>query len=160
VAGHPGNKNAVKLTTPELKREAYRQYCQHLIEGWPKEAWCFEHPDMSLTWETIEKYIEEGDETDFPPILMKMAKAKRYKYWFGEGKTLMKGGYQNGSPVVWQTIMRNMFKEQKWDAKEIIQDNGPTVPTKIMIHDMDAIDAGSKLQSQTDSKLPEREEAD
>ena len=155
-----GNQNAVKLPTSELKQEAYRQFCQHLIEGWPKESWCFEHPDLSLTCETMEKYIEEGNEIDFPPILMKMAKAKRYKYWFGEGKTLMVGGYQHGSPVVWQTIMRNMFKEQKWDIKDLVQESAPTVPIKMQIHDMEQLDAGPKLQSQTDPKLSVRDEED
>lgn len=54
-----GDKTNVKLTTPELKELAYNSYCEHISQGYPKKAWCFKHPHVSLTWETMEKYIKE-----------------------------------------------------------------------------------------------------
>src|SRR5690242_1146786 len=113
-----GNKNGVKLKDPDIRQEAYRQYCAHIARGYPKEAFCFEHPDFDVHWETLDKYIEENP-VEFPPSLMKKARAERYKTLFGEGIKLMQGEYPKGSPVVWQTIMRNIFKAEKWDQKEL-----------------------------------------
>ena len=159
MAAPEGNTFAKKLSTLELKEEAYKQYLQHLEEGWPKEAWCFEHPDMTLTWQTMETYIKAEPDV-FKSFLMSKAMSKRYKYWLKEGKTLMTGGYQHGSPVVWQTMMRNMFKEYKWDAKELIQENGPTEPVKAIIDDMGKLNAGTSIQPQTDSELSTGDEKD
>jgi hypothetical protein len=109
-----GNKSGVKLKEPEVRQEAYRQYCQHIAEGWPKEAFFFSHPNHSVCWKTMDRYIAENP-SEFPPSLMADAKCKRYKHWMNEGKTLMQGGYKHGSPSVWQTIMRNIFKDIGWD---------------------------------------------
>jgi hypothetical protein len=117
-----GNTFATKLKDADVRQEAYRQYCQHIAEGWPKEAFFFDHPTHSVCWKTMERYITENPE-EFPPILMERAKSARYKHWFKEGQTLMKGGYERGSPVVWQTIMRNMFKDVGWDREQISENN-------------------------------------
>jgi hypothetical protein len=114
LAAHPGNDYALKLDTPELRREAYRQYCDHIASGLPKEAFVLEHPDVSITWETMDKYIRESPK-DFPPVKMQRAKAKRYRHWLEEGRKIMAGKYKNGSPVVWQIFMRNIFKDLAWD---------------------------------------------
>lgn len=111
---HPGNKYGVKLKDCDIRQEAFRQYCQHLALGYPKESFFFDHPSSSVCWKTMERYIAESP-AEFPPYLIEKAKAARYKHWFNEGQILMKGGYKFGSPVVWQTIMRNMFKDVGWD---------------------------------------------
>jgi len=120
--GHPGNNHGLKLKDPDVRQEAFRQYCEHIASGMPKEAFFFEHPKHSVTWETMDKYIAENP-SEFPPVLMQKARAARYQYWMNEGKTLMKGGYKGGSPVVWQTCMRNIFKDVGWDREQITQDN-------------------------------------
>lgn len=116
-----GNQNGVKLKDPDIRQEAYRQYCAHIASGYPKEAFCFEHPEFDVCWATMDKYIAENP-SEFKPNLMQKAKTKRYKHWFDKGQTLMEGGYKNGSPVVWQTIMRNVFKEHGWDKQEMSVD--------------------------------------
>lgn len=119
---HLGNKHGVKLKDSDVRQEAFRQYCEHLASGYPKEAFFFDHPIHSVCWKTMERYISENP-SEFPSILMERAKAARYKHWLGEGLTLMKGGYKGGSPVVWQTCMRNIFKDIGWDREQIAQDN-------------------------------------
>ncbi len=59
MAALPGNQYNKKLKTPELKAEAYRQYCAHIAEGYSKENFWFEHPDLTITWETVETYIKK-----------------------------------------------------------------------------------------------------
>src|SRR5580693_8700090 len=96
-----GNKNGTKLKEEELRQEAYRQYCEHIASGIPKEAWFFEHPYdelKSLTHKTMEKYIKENP-LEFPPIKKEQAESKSYNTWFKEGQKLMKGEYKNGSPM-------------------------------------------------------------
>ena len=149
-----GNQYARKLTDEESKKEAYRQYLQHLENGDPKESFCYDDPDdpeFFITWQTLEKYIKE-DPGVFKPIKMERSMSKRYQYWMNEGKTLMKGGYPGGSPVVWQTMMRNMFKNMGWDQKELNQsDNNQTEPMKIVVKEMH--DAGTAILSKTTDKF-------
>ena len=112
------NNRAEKLKGNDLKHEAYLQYCAHISSGEPKQSFVFNHPELKVTWKTIEHLIKEiNDEAVFPTFLMEEAKSKRYGVWMNEGKTLMKGGYKGGSPVIWQTIMRNMFRDVGWDQE-------------------------------------------
>jgi len=127
-----GNKYKLKLKTPDIRQEAFRQYCQHLAEGWPKEAFVFDHPTISVTFETIESYIKKNPE-EFSQVLIQCAMAKRFKHWMQEGIKLMQGGYKNGSPVVWQTIMRNLFKDYGWDKKEFSEEKGPSEASVVTV---------------------------
>src|ERR1044071_2025406 len=104
MAAPKGNDYALKLNTPELRREAYKAYCDHIAEGWPKEAFVFEKGDFSVVYKTIDISMEEYPD-DYPPILMQRAMSKRYKHWLTKGNQLMEGKFRNGSPVVWQTMM-------------------------------------------------------
>lgn len=115
-----GNQNALKLTDDNLKKEAYRQYCEHIAAGNPKMSWAFIHPTeplKSLTSKTMDKYIRENP-VEFPAILKDVAKASCFGHYMEEGKKLMRGEYRHGSPVVWQTIMRNIFKSDGWDVED------------------------------------------
>lgn len=112
-----GNQSARKLDTAELRQEAYRQYCAHLASGKNKFSFYFVHPELTLTTDTMEKYLKEYS-SEFDPNLMKVALAKRFEHWEEEGKKLMTGKYKHGSPVVWQTFMRNSFKAEGWDKIE------------------------------------------
>lgn len=117
-----GNKFGVKLKDPEVRQEAYRQYCDHLASGYPKEAFFFDHPKHSVCFKTLDKYIRDNPD-EFPSFLMQKAKALRYKYWIDEGKKIIQGIYKGGSPVVWQTCMRNIFKDIGWDREMQSNDN-------------------------------------
>lgn len=125
-----GHKVNEKLDTKELKIEAYRQYCEHIAQGYPKKAWCFVHPELSLTWQMMERYLDEyKDDPIFNPLLMELAHSKAYKTWFEDGKTITKGGFKNASPQTWATIMRNMFD---WDKDNRVQNTVETEVRKII----------------------------
>jgi len=116
MAGAPkGSQNAKKLTTPELKKEAYKQYCEWIAGGHSKEAWCFEHPEMTLTSKTMEKYIA-ADPINFPPLHKETAETKSYNHWCDLGKKMMLGQIEKCQPAIFQMFMRNKFK---WDRDDI-----------------------------------------
>ena len=112
------NQNAVKLKTPEIKKEAYRQYCEYISKGGTKEAWTFEHPDITLTWKTMEKYIAE-DPIEFPPIHKNIAESKSYEEWLKLGKQMMLGQVEKCQPAIYQMFMRNKFSWDKPDLNEV-----------------------------------------
>lgn len=114
----PGNTCAVKLNSDELKRDAYAQYCAHIASGIPKKAWCFEHPELTLTWETMEKYIREEPGV-FDPIHKKVSETKSLKYWFSILAASATGDNKDANTASLQIIMRNKFK---WDMKDAQQD--------------------------------------
>lgn len=116
----PNNQFAKKLITPELKKEAYSQYCAWIAQGHSKESWTFSHPDMSLTHRTMEKYIRESDR-DFPPIQKQKAEAESLKVWENRGLTMMLGQVEKCQPAIFQMFMRNKFG---WDKA-----NEPTPST-------------------------------
>lgn len=117
----PNNKNGIKIKDKDSRQEAYRAYLKHLEEGYPEKAFSFHNDKGAIcSWETIKKYIKENP-GEFDPILIQVAMAKRFKYWFEIGKGLTIGKIKHGSPVSWQTIMRNMFKDYGWDKNETKQ---------------------------------------
>lgn len=109
----PGNQHAVKLKEPDTKAEAYRQYCEWIGKGNCKEAWVFEHPEMTLTHKTMEKYIKENPH-DFPAIKKERAESKSYEHWIGLGKDMMTGQIPKCQPAIYQMFMRNKFG---WDKE-------------------------------------------
>lgn len=111
--GPAGNQKALKLKTPELKEEAYRQYCEHLARGKSKESWYFEHPEVSLTWETMEKYIK--NEVEFDPIKKKIAEAKGFGMWEEVLEQSAKGKNPKANTATLQMLMRNKYG---WDKNE------------------------------------------
>lgn len=106
-----GKKHAAKLSTLELKREAYRQYLHHISLGKSKKSWCFEHPELTLIWETLEKYIKNEPEI-FDPLQMKIAYTKGYKRWEQVCEDSAEGQNQKANTASLQMIMRNKFG---WD---------------------------------------------
>lgn len=134
-----GHTQSVKLHTLELKKEAYRQYCNHLASGKPKKAWRFKHPNITLTWETMEKYIKE-DQTIFDPLQKKQAEADSLEHWFGVLGAIATGDNQKGNVAACQIIFRNMFK---WDHKDQVHDDDDG--TALLAHER-LLDQLSKLQ--------------
>ena len=108
-----GNQSAKKLKTPELKKDAYEQYCAWIATGNSKESWKFKHPEMSLTSKTMEKYIRESD-CDFPPIHKEMAEAESLRIWEERGLAMMLGQIEKCQPAIFQMFMRNKFG---WDKE-------------------------------------------
>jgi hypothetical protein len=115
MAGAPkGNKNALKLKTPDLKAEAYKQYCAHLAKGKSKKSWYFEHPDLELTAETMDKYIAENP-IDFRPITKQIAEIKGFAHWEEIVEQSARGENEANTASL-QMLMRNKYK---WDKETI-----------------------------------------
>ena len=119
MAAPKGNQSAKKLKTPELKKDAYQQYCTCIALGNSKESWTFKHKDMSLTSKTMEKYIRQS-EIDFPPIHKLMAEAESLKIWEERGLSMMLGKLEKCQPAIFQMFMRNKFgwDKENYGAKE------------------------------------------
>lgn len=109
-----GNQHAKKLDTPDLRREAYTQYCAHIAKGLSKKAFVFDHPELSITWETMEKYIRE-DPIEFDPKYKQMAEARSLEVWESTGIQMMIGQIEKCQPAIYQMFMRNKFG---WDKNE------------------------------------------
>lgn len=120
-AGAPkGNKNGVKLKEPEVRKEAYRQYCEYISNGGTKEAWTFEHPKLTCTHKTMEKYIRDNP-IEFPPLHKEMAESKSYEHWLGLGKRMMLGQIEKCQPAIFQMFMRNKFDWDKDQTDEVAE---------------------------------------
>lgn len=108
-----GNTYAKKLKSPELKTEAYKSYCEHLAKGKSKKSWYFEHPEVSLLWHTMEKYIEAEPEV-FDPLKKEIAWAKGYQYWESVAEHSAEGINEKANTASLQMVMRNKFG---WDKE-------------------------------------------
>lgn len=122
MAFQKGHTTNVKLHTPELKQEAFRQYCNHIAKGRPKKAWRLKKLGFTLTWETMEKYIKEDPDT-FDPSHKKEAEADSLERWFTVLEEIATGDNPKGNVAATQVIMRNMHK---WDAKDHRDDDDDT----------------------------------
>lgn len=116
MAAPKGNKYKLRLKTPELRQLAYKQYCEHISSGMPLRCWYFQHPELSLGWETMEKYIR--DYNDLDPKHKEEALAKKYEVWFKKGIEMMEGRVDKCQPAIYQMIMRNIFG---WDKEKTLQ---------------------------------------
>lgn len=120
MAGAPkGNKNATKLKDSELKSEAYKQYCAHLATGKSKKSWYFEHSQIELTAQTMEKYISNNP-IDFSPIKKEIAEIKGFAYW-EEVVEKSAEGKNNANTASLQMLMRNKYGWDKEDINEIAE---------------------------------------
>lgn len=108
-----GNKNGVKLKLPAIRRQAYKQYCDWIAKGYPKKAWCFEHPKFTCSYKTMDKYISENP-LEFLPLHKEIAECKSYATWFQKGMDMLSSESKNCQPAIYQMIMRNMFD---WDKE-------------------------------------------
>lgn len=111
MAAEKGNCLARKLKTSELRSEAYKQYCDHLARGDSKETWYFDHPELTLVHESMEKYIR-----DFPDELATIKKdialRKGQAIWESIVQDSAKGINPKANVASLQMWMRNRFG---WD---------------------------------------------
>jgi hypothetical protein len=121
MAGAPkGNKNGLKLKDPEVRQEAYRQYCKHIASGESKEAFVFQHPELTCTHKTMEKYIHDNP-IEFPPIHKEIAESLSFLHWTDLGKKMMLGQIEKCQPAIFQMFMRNKFGWDKEDINEVAE---------------------------------------
>lgn len=106
-----GNKEGLKLKDADIRQEAYRQYCEHVASGFSQESFHFDHPELSVTYKTMNKYIQENP-TEFPPIHMERAKSQSRRLWEGVVHDSAKGKNKDANTASLQMLMRNKFG---WD---------------------------------------------
>jgi hypothetical protein len=111
--GPVGNKHGVKLKDPKIRQQAYMQYCQHLANGKSKKSWCFEHPELTCTWETMESYLQ--DMAEFDPIHKKVAETKGFARWEKVVEDSAEGFNQDANTASLQMLMRNKYG---WDKEK------------------------------------------
>lgn len=116
MAAEIGNQYAKKLNTPELCEIAYKSYCAHLSLGKDKRSWCLEEP-VTLTWETMEKYIRENPEV-FDPLKKRIAEAKGYRLWEEAVEGAALGRNKDHNTATLQMKMRNKFGWDKVDRRD------------------------------------------
>lgn len=109
-----GNDFGTKLKDAEVRQEAYRQYCEHLALGKSQKSFCFEHPQLTVTYKTLNKYIEDNPE-EFPPIQMQVAQIRGYKRWEQITEDSAVGINKDANTASLQMVMRNKFN---WDKEE------------------------------------------
>lgn len=107
-----GNDYAKKLKTKEQKEKVYKSYCQHLALGKSQQSWYYEDDELTLTSETLEKYIK--NDQDFDTIHKEIAKSKGFAIW---EDILFKGAKceKEINTAAMQMIMRNMYH---WDRDD------------------------------------------
>lgn len=111
--GHKLSSKLPKLQKLGLEQEAYQSFCFHLADGGRKDTWHFEHEKLSLTFETMEKYIEENPSI-FPAIKKKIAEAKGHRKWEKTVEEHALGRNECVTPAL-QMVMRNKFG---WDKPD------------------------------------------
>ncbi len=106
-----GKKNARKLKTDEQMTQVYKSYCEHLAAGKVKKSWYFDENNLTLTWETMEKYIA-NEPQNFDPQKKAVAVAKGMAYWESivDGKAI--GTHKEADTATLQMNMRNKYG---WD---------------------------------------------
>lgn len=107
-----GNQYGLKLKDPDIRQQAYEQYCEHLAKGKSKKSWYFEHEQLTCTWETMEKYLE--DEREFDPIHKKISESKGYARWEQVVEDSAVGANKDANTASLQMVMRNKFG---WDKE-------------------------------------------
>jgi hypothetical protein len=115
-ASMQGNENGTKLKDEDVRQQAYSQYCEHLAKGKSKRSWYFEHPTLTCTWETMEKYIE--NKTEFDPNKKKVAECRGFGTWEKIVEDSATGVNEKANTASLQMVMRNKFG---WDKKEETQ---------------------------------------
>lgn len=115
-----GNQHAKKLKTIEIKMKVYKDYCDHIAEGWPKKAWYYEKDGLTICYKTMENYLKTDN--DFPSSHKTIAEAKALRKYIEWGRAMMLGQVEKSQPALFQILMRNMFgwdrdKENKTESK-------------------------------------------
>lgn len=111
MGGEIGNNFAVKLKDKHTKYKVYKNYCDYLAKGKIAKYWYYEDETLTLTRETIEKYIKEDD--DFDPIKKEIAIAKGFQIW----ETICEDGAKADREVNTPTLQMVMRNKYGWDSK-------------------------------------------
>lgn len=117
MAFEKNNRYAVKLVNDELKLEAFNQFCQHLAKGKSRKSWRFRHPDVCITWQTLDTYMKNEPHV-FNAIQMEEAISDGYAKWEQVVEDSADGHNKEANTASLQMLMRNKFGWDKEDKKE------------------------------------------
>lgn len=113
MAFQKGNQAGLKLKDPDIRQMAFEAYCSHLATGKSEKSFCFEHEIFTVTYKTLNKYIEDNP-GEFPSIKKEVAKIKGFAVWEEIVEKSAKGENEANTPSL-QMVMRNKFG---WDKVE------------------------------------------
>lgn len=117
MAGAPkGSKNCEKLSTPELRREAYEDFCAHVAKGKNKSSWYFKHEYAGVGYRRLQAYLKEYAH-EFDPEELEVALAKGYQKWETIVEEAAQGNNKDANPACLQMVMRNKFGWDKPDHR-------------------------------------------
>lgn len=129
-----GNNYGTKLKSPEIRQDAYRQYCEHLAKGKSQESFYFDHPEFTVTYKTMNRYIAENP-SEFPAIKKEIAEIKSFAHWENIIEEMIDGKKKAETALI-QMVMRNKFG---WD-KENKDNNGNYEPeVRVLLKKFDEI---------------------
>lgn len=128
-----GNSNGTKLKEAAVRKEAYRQYCEWIASGKSYKSFVFDHPEFTVTYKTMERYIKESP-SEFPPSQREMAEARSLEHWLTLGKSMMLGEVRGCQPAIFQMFMRNKFG---WDKEDHSQ-NTHEADVRILLRKMES----------------------
>jgi len=114
MVAHKENTYAKKLTTDELKKEAFDSYLAHIAKGKSKKSWWFDHEDITITWQTMETYIKNEPQV-FNSLKIERAKSAGYNIWEQVAEDSAKGINKDANTASLQMVMRNKFG---WDKED------------------------------------------
>lgn len=112
-----GNKSGIALKDKEIRKIAFKEYCDHIASGRSKKTWRFRNPlykDYHCCWRTMERYMKENP-TEFQLIHREKAEIDGYYYWETVVADSAVGNNEKANTASLQMIMRNKFG---WDKKE------------------------------------------
>jgi len=118
--GQSGNKNAAMLEEKDIRQIAYKDYCNHIAAGKSKRSWFFEHKDLTCTFQTMEKHMQ--DRFEFDPKHMEVAEAQSFGFWENVVSESAIGINKDANTASLQMIMRNKFGWDKNQDRETVVD--------------------------------------
>ena len=140
------NDNATKLKDDELKVEAYESFCNHIASGHSVESWYFDHPDLTITYKTMLKYIKDYPSV-FQPEKKEIALAKSLKHWEGVVHASANGENTKASTASLQMLMRNKFGWDKPAANVNVDNIEITLTHDRLMNQIDKLQQ-AKIESQ------------
>jgi|ERR1700759_622974 len=109
-----GNTNRTALKEPEIRQQAYDEYCKWLEKGKSSRSFTFEHELYTCTGQTLEAYIKNNP-TEFPAIKREIAMNKGLNRWESVVEDAADGKNKEASIPGLQMLMRNKYG---WDKEE------------------------------------------
>lgn len=111
--GNCGNQYRLALDCPEVRQDAYNDFCDHLAKGKAIKSWYYDKNGYKCVWATMLSYIDKNP-NEFDPIQKLVAEAQGYQLWEGITEGSAKGDNTKANTASLQMVMRNKFG---WDKK-------------------------------------------